>query len=246
MLMVMVMVSPILWHSQSTLTLRLSISSSGNTGLTYITLGKVRQACWTRTWMAWRSWRITARETTSCSYGMYWSVLSEWPVTDHWVIVSDGPIPYSKSKISIFIQKIENRDFLQTFGVDFDAVQTLHKTCVTMNACDRRTAIASRVIRPTSPTSPVNHRIYMKPNYAARLNRSKRTPSLRRRLQNYKTTFYQTSWERATEIIRLKAALLVRSKTVLIIVKSGRPTQLDSYRTADIRGWSQLSPQLRL
>jgi len=43
---------------------------------------------------------------------------------------------FLKSKIEIF---------LQTFGVDFDAVQTLHNTCITVNASDHRTAIASQV-----------------------------------------------------------------------------------------------------
>jgi len=37
-----------------------------------------------------------------------------------------------------------------------DAVQALNNTCVRVNASDRRTAIASRVIRPMSPTSPAS------------------------------------------------------------------------------------------
>jgi len=95
-----------------------------------------------------------------------------------------------------------------------------HKTCVTVNASDSRTAIVSPVIRPTSPASTVTPTLSLITPPAWPGHPIKAYAIIASRVIMSSATElwynYQTLCRRAMEIIRLKTAWLVRSKTVLI------------------------------
>jgi len=108
---------------------------------------------------------------------------------------------------------------------DGDAVQTLYNTCVTVNASDHRTAIASQVIRPTSPaptwsliTPPAWPDQSVCCHYVA---------------SNYVVIYiynFLSNFPRAGngDYPAKSYFIIVRSKTALITVNSQRPSQLES------------------
>ena len=118
------------------------------------------------------------------------------------VLSSDGTMPnFSFRSDSVQCAAKKNRDSINVPTETINdaraamlcTVQALHNTYVTVNAIDRCTSIASRVI--TSPTSTVlDYGTHMKPNYAARLTRPNHAviaslrhhrEYFRRHLQNY-------------------------------------------------------------
>ena len=119
---------------------------------------------------------------------------------------------------------------------DGDAVQTLHNTCVTVNTSDCRTAIASWVIRPTSPTTTVA------PTWSLITTPAWPDQSVRRHYvaSNY-VVVYRIIIKLLSNFTRAGNGdypaksyfIIVRSKTALITVNSQRPSQLESVGNLD-------------